>query len=176
MAQIAMIAMIAAVAQNGVIGAGGGLPWRIPSDMAYFRATTMGKPIVMGRKQFETVGRPLPGRTNIVVSRRPGYQPDGVLVINALDAALEHARAMAAADGLDEAMVIGGGEIYAQAISLAERLHISHIDLNPWGDVRFPEIDKNEWVVVEEPPVVPDPRDDASYRVSIYARRSALPR
>jgi len=167
------LAMIAAVAENGVIGAGGGIPWRIPSDMAFFKRTTMGKPIVMGRKQFETVGRPLPGRTNIVVSRQPGYQPERVIVINDLAAALDHARTIAAAEGADEAMVIGGGDIYAQAMGAAERLYITHVALRPEGDVVFPAIDPEAWRVTAELPTEPSPKDAAAYRVRVYERQAA---
>jgi dihydrofolate reductase len=166
------VAMIAGVAANGVIGRDGGIPWRIPSDMTFFKRTTMGKPIVMGRKQFESVGRPLPGRTNIVVTRQEGYQPDGVIVIASLDAAIDRARTIAEGSGVAEAMIIGGGEIYAQAMPAADRLYISHVELSPEGDVVFPAIDQNVWTVVEEPPVTPDPRDEAVYRIAIYARSS----
>jgi dihydrofolate reductase len=165
------VAMIAGVAENGVIGAGGKIPWRIPSDLAFFKRTTLGKPIVMGRKQYETVGRPLSGRTNLVVSRRPGYQPDGVIVINDLDAAIEHAIAIAEADGADEAMVIGGGEIYAQAMGRADRLYISHIALRRAGEVVFPAIDPAVWRVVDEPATEPSPKDEAAYRIALYERR-----
>lgn len=165
--------MIAGVGENGVIGSGGAIPWRIPSDMAYFRRCTMGKPIVMGRKQFESVGKPLPGRTNIVVSRQFGYQPDGVLVINDIGAAIEHARTIAAADGEDEIMIIGGGQIYAQAMAVAERLYISHVALAPPGDVVFPTIDADAWKVVEEITPAPSPKDEAIYRVRVYQRRGS---
>lgn len=165
------IAMIAAVADNGVIGSDQTIPWRIPSDFAYFKRTTMGKPMVMGRKQFETVGKPLPGRTNIVVTRRQDYHPEGVEVFDSIDGALARAREIAIADGVDEIMVIGGGEIYAQVMPRADRLYISHIDLAPEGDVRFPEIDVLEWAVIDVPEVAPDPRDAASYRVKVYERR-----
>jgi dihydrofolate reductase len=165
------VGMIAGVAENGVIGADGGIPWRIPSDMAFFKRTTIGKPIVMGRKQYESVGRPLPGRTNLVVSRRPGYQPDGVIIINDLDAAIDHAIAIAEADRADEAMVIGGGEIYAQAMGRADRLYISHVALRPAGDVVFPDIDPALWRLVGEPPVEPSPKDEAPYRIAVYERR-----
>lgn len=165
------IAMIAGVARNNVIGVDGGIPWKIPSDMAFFKQTTMGKPIVMGRKQYETVGRPLPGRTNIVVTRQLGYQPEGVLIFDSLEAALERARTIAAADKVSEVMVIGGGEIYAQAMPLAERLYISHVDLAPEGDVVFPPIDPEVWRVVDEPEVPPSERDAASFRVRVYERR-----
>ena len=167
----AKIAMIAGVAENGVIGNDQTIPWRVPSDMAFFKRTTMGKPIVMGRKQFETVGRPLPGRTNIVVTRQRGYQPEGVLVFHDIDAALEQAHNIAAADGVDEIMIIGGGELYAQLIDRADRLYITHIDLNPGGDVLFPPIAPEEWAVVDLPEVEPSPKDEASYRVKVYERR-----
>lgn len=166
-----IIAMIAGVARNNVIGADGGIPWKIPSDMAFFKRTTMGKPIVMGRKQYETVGKPLPGRTNIVVTRQPDYAPQGVIVANSLDAALEKAREIASADGVGEAMVIGGGDVYAQAMPLAGRLYISHVDLEPQGDVLFPPIDPAVWQVVEEPEVPMSDKDSAAFRVRVYERR-----
>lgn len=165
------IAMIAGVAENGVIGSDQTIPWRIPSDMAFFKRTTMGKPVVMGRKQYETVGKPLPGRTNIVVTRQAGYQPDGVLVVHDLASAIEQAKAIAAADGADEVMIIGGGEIYAQALPLADRLYISHVDLQPEGDVVFPAFAHEDWAVVDLPEVVPSERDEATYRVKVYDRR-----
>ncbi|MDB5615725.1 MAG: diacylglycerol kinase [Devosia sp.] len=165
------IAMIAGVAENGVIGSDQTIPWRVPSDMAFFKRTTMGKPLVMGRKQYETVGKPLPGRTNIVITRQRGYQPEGVLVFHSVDEALEKAREIALADGADEIMIIGGGELYAQLMPRAERLYISHIDLSPAGDVRFPMIKPEEWAVVDLPEVEPSPKDEATYRVKVYARR-----
>ena len=163
--------MIAGVAENGVIGSDQTIPWRVPSDMAFFKKTTMGKPIVMGRKQFETVGKPLPGRTNIVITRQRDYRPEGVLVFHDIDAALDRARAIAEADGVDEIMIIGGGELYAQLIGRAERLYITHIDLSPEGDVRFPAIAPEQWTVVDLPEVTPSPKDEATYRVNVYERR-----
>lgn len=165
------IALIAAVARNGVIGRDGDMPWYIPSDFAHFKRTTMGKPIVMGRKQFESVGKPLPGRTNIVVTRQKGYQPDGVLVFDDLGAALDHARTIARADGADEVMVVGGGEIYAQAMEAADRLYISHVELAPEGEVRFPPIDVEQWEKTEEWPVEANDRDGAAYSINVYQRR-----
>jgi dihydrofolate reductase len=165
------IAMIAGVAENGVIGSDQTIPWRVPSDMAFFKRMTMGKPIVMGRKQFETVGKPLPGRTNIVITRQRGYQPEGVLVFHDVETALEQARRIAQADGVDEIMIIGGGELYAQLMERADRLYITHIDLHPAGDVRFPAIAPEQWAVIDLPEVKPSPRDEASYRVKVYERR-----
>nr|WP_295886119.1 dihydrofolate reductase [uncultured Devosia sp.] len=167
------IAMIAGVAENGVIGSDQTIPWRVPSDMAFFKRTTMGKPVVMGRKQYETVGKPLPGRTNIVITRQEGYQPEGVLVFHSVDAALARAREIARADGVDEIMIIGGGQLYAQLIERADRLYITHIDLNPPGDVLFPAVRHEDWTVVDLPEVAPSPKDEATYRVKVYERRQA---
>ena len=167
------IAMIAAVAENNVIGSKQSIPWRIPSDMAFFRQTTMGKPIIMGRKQFETVGKPLKGRTNIVVTRQANFRPDGVLVFGEVAEAIAEAKVIATADGVGEIMIIGGGEIYRQMMRQADRLYLSHVDLSPEGDVFFPAIHPEEWTVVDVPEVVPSPQDEASYRVKVYVRRRA---
>jgi dihydrofolate reductase len=126
---------------------------------------------LLGRKQFETVGKPLPGRTNIVITRQQDYQPNGVLVFHDIETALAQARQIAEADGVDEIMIIGGGELYAQLMDRADRLYITHIDLSPAGDVRFPAIAPKQWTVVDLPEVAPSPRDEASYRVKVYERR-----
>jgi dihydrofolate reductase len=165
------ISMIAAVADNNVIGLSGGMPWRLPSDMAFFKATTMGKPIIMGRKQFETVGKPLPGRVNIVVTRQSGYQPDGVVVINDFTAAIEHAKAIAEADGVDEVMIIGGGEIYALGMDIADRLYITHVDASPDGDTWFPQIDPEAWKETGCPPVSAGEHDSAPIHAVVYERK-----
>ena len=164
------VSLIAAVARNNVIGRDGTIPWRIPSDLAFFKRTTLGKPIVMGRKQFQSVGRPLPKRTNIVISRESGFQPDGVIVISSLEAALEHAASIAGTDGGDEVMVIGGGEIYAQCMPLADRLYISHVDADVEGDVYFPVIDPGVWKPASAIEAQPSPDDQYSYRIEIYWR------
>jgi dihydrofolate reductase len=114
------ISLIAAVGANGVIGDGSGMPWRLSTDMKRFRALTMGKPVVVGRKTYETFGKPLAGRTNIVVTRQSDYRPQGALVAGSLDRALELAAEAAAAVGGDEVMVLGGGKIYAAAIEAAQ--------------------------------------------------------
>ena len=164
------IALIAAVARNNVIGADQSIPWRIPSDFAWFKATTMGKPMVMGRKQFETFPKPLPGRPHIVVTRQHNFAPEGVLVRHSLPEALAAARRLAEASEQDEIMIIGGGDIYAQAMPLADRLYISHVDLEPEGDVRFPPIDPAVWQVVAEPEMPRSERDDAAYSIRVYER------
>jgi dihydrofolate reductase len=167
------VALIAAVAENNIIGSDTEIPWRIPSDFAWFKRTTLGKPIIMGRKQFEIFGKPLPGRANIVVTRQADYAPEGALVVHDLDAALEKAKAIALADGQSEVMVIGGGDIYAQYIGAADRLYITHVALSPAGNVHFPQIDDAVWEVVEEPVVEPSPKDEASYHIKVYERRGS---
>ena len=165
------ITLIAAIGGNHVIGDHGRIPWRLPSDFAFFKRMTLGKPLIMGRKTFESIGKPLPGRTNIVVSRKPGYQPDGVIVISSLDAALLHAEAIASADQADEVIVAGGGEIYRAALPRADRLVITHVALAPEGDARLAQIDPALWHVVEEPAVPRTERDSADFCVKIYHRR-----
>lgn len=162
--------LIAAVARNNVIGADQGIPWHIPSDFAWFKQTTMGKPMVMGRKQFETFPKPLPGRPHIVVTRQSDYSPDGVTVCHSLAEAVQVARDMAEKAGIDEIMVIGGGDIYSQAIRDADRLYISHVDLEPDGEVHFPAIDPAIWEIVAEPDLPRSERDSATYTPRIYER------
>ena len=169
------VALIAAVANNGVIGKGNHLPWHLPADFAHFKRVTMGKPMIMGRKTFESIGRPLPGRTNIVVSRQEGYQPDGVLVISSLEAALEHAQEIAKADRANEVMVGGGAEIYREAMPHADRMYITQVELEPDGDAYFPAIDFEQWKPGGEINVTPHPSDTASFRVRVY-RRNPLAR
>jgi dihydrofolate reductase len=165
------VALIAAVGKNGVIGAGDTIPWQLPSDFAFFKRTTLGKPLIMGRKTFETIGKPLPGRTNIIVTRQKGYQPDGVLVFDSLAAALEHAQAIAEIDRASEVMIGGGGQIYREALPSADRLYITHVDAEPMGDTTFPAIDPDRWTVVQEPDVPANSRDSTTFRVKVYKRR-----
>jgi dihydrofolate reductase len=167
----AAIALIAAVAQNGVIGSGGEIPWRLPSDFAFFKRITLGKPVIMGRKTFESIGRPLPGRTNLVVTTRPGYQPEGVEVVPSLEAALDRAAEIATRDGAEELMVIGGGEVYRAVIGRADRLYITHVAVSPEGDARFPEIDPGVWQVDRTLDIARTDKDSAAFAVKFYTRR-----
>jgi dihydrofolate reductase len=165
------VAIIAAVAANGVIGDRETIPWRLPSDFAHFKRMTTGKPLIMGRKTFESIGRPLPGRTNIVVSRQEGYQPNGVIVISSLEAALDHAQSIAAADRANEVMIAGGAEIYAQTLPMADRLYITHVGLNPAGDAYFPRVDQEDWMDAGTISVPANPNDSAPFRIRVYRRR-----
>lgn len=133
------ISLIVARARNGVIGRDGGLPWKIPGELAHFKRTTMGHPIVMGRKTWESLGRPLPGRRNIVVTRNARYVAPGAEVVTSLPAAL------ALCAGADEVFVIGGAELYAQALPLARRAIVTEIDADYDGDAHFPALDPAQW-------------------------------
>ena len=136
------ITLIAAVARNGVIGAGNALPWRLPEDLKRFKALTLGHPIIMGRKTWDSLGRPLPGRANIVVSRSADFDARGATRVGSFDAALE---AAAAAAGSEEVFVIGGADFFRLAMPLAQRLQITEIDRDFAGDVHFPVVDRTVW-------------------------------
>lgn len=145
----ARIALIVAMADNRVIGRGGTLPWRIPADLKYFKAKTMGKPIVMGRRTFESIGRPLPGRANIVVTRGGGDYPEGVDVAPDAAAALAIAGRRATEAGADEIMVIGGAALYEALLPRADRIYLTEIHEAVAGDTIFPDFDRAAWREVE---------------------------
>ena len=136
------VTLVAAVARNGVIGVDGGLPWHLPDDLRRFRELTTGHVLVMGRRTFETIGRPLPDRTTIVVTRTPGWSAGGgsVLVAGDVPDALAVAREID-----DEVFVVGGAQVYADALPLADRLELTHVEAEPMGDTRFPDVDWSEW-------------------------------
>ncbi|MGD9636913.1 MAG: dihydrofolate reductase [Pirellulales bacterium] len=139
------ISLIAAMAENGVIGRGGQLPWRLKADLARFKQLTLGHTLIMGRKTWESIGRPLAGRRMIVVTRQSGYSAQGAEVTNSLEAALEGARSA----GEEEAFVIGGAEIYRQALPLADRLYMTLVLAEVEGDTKFPEIDWDLWARID---------------------------
>jgi dihydrofolate reductase len=137
-----IVSLIAALSRNRVIGNDGGLPWHLPEDLRYFARTTRGKPVIMGRRTYESVGRPLPGRLNIVISRRPDLQIEGARVVGDPEAALE------AAAPAEEVMICGGAAIYAAFLPRADRLYLTLVDTEIEGDTFFPEIDDGEWVTL----------------------------
>ncbi len=160
------IALIAALASNRVIGIDNQLPWHLPEDLKYFRAQTWGKPIIMGRKTFDSLGRPLPGRTNIVVSHQPALQLPGAVVVTSPQQALEVARQQAELDAVDEVMVIGGEMLYREMLDLADRLYLTRVELSPQGDAWFPQIPEGDWSLVEQRDVPAGPDYPAhSYQV-----------
>ncbi|WP_065757985.1 dihydrofolate reductase [Pseudomonas defluvii] len=141
------LSLIAALAENRVIGIDNRMPWHLPGDFKYFKATTLGKPIIMGRKTWDSLGRPLPGRLNLVVSRQPGLTLEGAEVFDSLEAAIARADAWAREQGVDELMLIGGAQLYTQALAggLADRLYLTRVELSPEGDAWFPEFDAAHW-------------------------------
>lgn len=160
-----MLSLIAAVAENGVIGAKGGLPWRLPDEMAHFKRTTLGKPVVMGRRTFESLGRALPGRRNIVLSRARDFAAPGAERARDLD----HALALAA--DAPEVVVIGGAALYAESLPRAQRIYLTRVHARPEGDAFFPELDPDEWresLVLEHPA---DPRHAFAFSIWLLERK-----
>jgi len=156
------VTLIAAVARNGVIGADGGIPWRLPEDFAHFKATTLGHTLVMGRATYESIGRPLPGRATIVLTRDPDWSADGVRIAASLEDALELAEG--------DVYVAGGAAVYAAALPYADVQLLTEVDLEPDGDTFYPAFDESEWPVTERQPQdgfeivrrVRNPRTDAA--------------
>jgi dihydrofolate reductase len=165
------IVLIAAVADNGVIGADNAIPWRLKTDLQRFKALTTGKPVVMGRKTFLSLRRPLPGRTNIVMTRDAGFHASGAVVTTSLDQALVVAKGDALRRFVTEIAVIGGAEIYAQWIGRAARLEITEVHAKPAGDARFAPIDKTVWEEVARAENPPGPDDSAAFSYVTYIRR-----
>lgn len=139
------LCLIAALAQNRVIGRDNQLPWHLPADLKHFKAKTLGKPIIMGRKTWDSLGRPLPGRLNLVVSRQAGLQLEGAEVLASLEAAIVRAEQWAREQGVDELMLIGGAQLYEQGLALAERLYLTRVALQPEGDAWFPAFAEDAW-------------------------------
>lgn len=137
------LSVIAAVADNGVIGIGNRLPWHLPADLRHFKRLTLGKPIIMGRKTWESLPGLLPHRTHVIVTRNPDYRAEGGFVVHSLEEALDRF------GDVDELMVIGGANLYAQALPLASRLYLTEVHAEPAGDTRFPSFDRSEWQAVE---------------------------
>ncbi|MGB8398590.1 MAG: dihydrofolate reductase [Bradyrhizobium sp.] len=164
--------LIAAVAENGVIGSGGAMPWRLKSDMQRLRALTVGRPVVMGRKTFASIGRPLPGRTNIVVTRDRLFRAAGVVVTNSLADACAIAKGDARRRFTTEIAIIGGAEIYAHWMGCADRLEITEVHARPAGDTRFPAIDTRDWEEVARVRNPAGPDDSADFSYVTYRRRN----
>jgi len=164
------IVLVAAHARNRVIGRDGDMPWRLPSDLKHFKAVTLGTPVIMGRKTYLSIGRPLPGRANIVISRS-GFSAEGVETVDSLDAALDLARNHARATGATQISVIGGGQIYALAIDLADELLLTEVEADIEGDTVFPEIDSTQWQRVSLSDPVSTEKDSHSVRFAVWSRQ-----
>ncbi len=161
------ISMIAAMAHDRVIGKDNQMPWHLPADLAHFKRVTLGKPVLMGRKTFESIGRPLPGRRNLVISRNPGYQAEGIEVVGSVEAA----RALLASSAVEELMVIGGGHLYAEMLPSADCLYLTRIDLAVEGDTRFPAFDDGQWQRVDCESHSADEKNPHPYSFETWQRR-----
>ncbi|MFT6919261.1 MAG: dihydrofolate reductase [Cognaticolwellia sp.] len=159
-----ILSMIVAHANNRIIGKNNDMPWHLPADLAYFKKTTLGKPIIMGRKTYQSIGRPLPGRKNIVISRDNNFQAQGVEVVNSVDAAL------ALVVDSAEVMVIGGGAIYQHCLAAAQRLYITHINADIDGDTHFPEYDLTVWKKVVSDIRPSDEKNPYQLDFSVYEK------
>ena len=163
-----MISVIAAVSDNGVIGADGALPWRLSDDLRNFKAVTMGKPIVMGRKTWDSLGRALPGRQNIVITRQPGFEADGCDVVP------YPAKALTVADGTDEIMIIGGGQIYAMFLRRADRIYLTRVHTEIEGDAFFPGLDEKQWQRVSAERHEADDANEHAFTFEVWDRQDHL--
>ncbi len=159
------VSVIAALASNGVIGIENRLPWRLPEDLAHFKTLTLGHPILMGRKTFESLGRPLPGRTNVVITRNPDYCTEGCLTADSIPAAL------ALCGDADEVFFIGGADLYAQAIPLADRLYLTEVDVEATGDAWFPDYDRGAFREVSRESHIGAKGDALRFDFVVYERR-----
>jgi dihydrofolate reductase len=165
------ISIIVAAADNGVIGSGGTLPWRLSSDLKRFRLLTMGKPVVMGRKTFQSLPKALDGRVNIVVTRDANFSAAGASTVPSLTAALALARTEAVRLGVEEIMVIGGGEIYAEALPLAGRVYLTRVHTTIGGDTHFPVLPPAEWRIVRQEELPRGEKDDYAATLMVHERR-----
>lgn len=165
--------IFAAVSRNGIIGRDGDMPWRLSSDLKRFKAMTLGKPVVMGRKTYDSIGRPLPGRQTVVISRHAAIDHPDVCMAGSLAEAIAAAEALARQKGEDEICIIGGGQIYAQAIGIADRMCITHVEADIEGDTSFPAIDPATWQGQEAVEVPAGEKDSHATRFVVYDRRPA---
>ncbi|MBK5273023.1 MAG: dihydrofolate reductase [Bacteroidia bacterium] len=162
-----IISLVVAAATNNAIGKGGSLPWSLPNDMKYFKNVTWGMPVIMGRKTFEELDKPLSGRKNIVITRREKWKPEGVVVVSNFEDALFVAKATDA----NEVMVIGGGEIYRMAFEKARRIYLTRVKAEPEGDTFFPDLDSKEWQLVKHQDHVADKKNVYDYSFQVWERK-----
>lgn len=165
------ISMIVAMSENRVIGQNGSMPWHLSADLKYFKRVTLGAPVIMGRKTFDSIGRVLPGRANIIVTRDKEYTGDGIDVVHSLDAGLLRATEIAKGDGGDEVFVIGGAQIYEQALAQAERLYVTEIHQVCDGDALFPEIEESDWLEMSRDLHQPEMDGGPTFSFVVWERR-----
>ena len=161
-----IVSAIVATAQNGVIGKNNDIPWYLPADLKYFKRTTLHHHIIMGRKSFQSIGRPLPKRTNVVITRDPFFVASNCLVARSIEEALS----MAQDNGETEAFIIGGGQIYAQSMPYWDKLYLTEVDLKVEGDVFFPQIAVEEWQLISSEPHQADEKNEHNYTFKVFER------
>ncbi len=166
------ISLIVAMSQNRVIGRQNQMPWHLPDELKYFKRVTMGKPVLMGRNTFESIGKPLPGRPNIVITRNPDYEADGISVVTSVEDALDLAESLTEHDANMEAMVIGGAQIFAATLPLADRLYLTEVHAVIDGDVFFPEFQRERWRIVARDEHAADEKNPYAYSVLVLERRT----
>jgi dihydrofolate reductase len=159
--------LVVARARNGVIGRNNQLPWKLPADLAYFKRVTLGHPVIMGRRTWKSIGKPLPGRHNIVVTRNAGYRAEGASVVGSLDEAFR------AAGDVEEACVIGGTSLFAESLPIADRIHLTEVDADVPGDTFFPPFDRSQWHEREVARQGRDERHEYPFRILVLERRRA---
>lgn len=167
------LSLVVAVAENGVIGRDNGLPWRLPGDLKRFKSITMGKPIIMGRKTFDSIGRPLPGRTNIVLTRDRTFSDAGVRPAYDLAEAIKIAEACSDTQGASEIMIIGGAGIYELALAAASRIYLTEVHMEAAGDTYFPDLDRGDWTEKSREAGSVEPGDSCDYSFVVLDRKSA---
>ena len=165
------IVIVVAAAENNVIGSDGDMPWQLSTDLKRFKALTLGKPMIMGRKTFEAIGKPLPGRTSIVVTRDKDWQSPGVVPASSIETALEVAREIAVASDVEEIAVVGGGEIYRQALDFAQIVYLTRVHAQPLGDTLFPVLEASVWEEMYREDVPAGERDSAATTYLVYQRK-----
>ncbi|MBX3533550.1 MAG: dihydrofolate reductase [Xanthobacteraceae bacterium] len=165
------LVLVVAVAENGVIGRDQQLPWRIPGDMKHFKAVTMGKPMVMGRKNYDSIGRPLPGRTSIVLTRNTNWRAEGVLVAHSLDEALKLANEDARKTGAKEIAVIGGTALFEETLPIAAKIELTEVHAKPEGDVYFPKYDRSAFRETRREGPMQSEKDDHAFSVVTLERK-----
>ena len=164
-----IISFIVAASTNNVIGKNNQLPWSLPNDMKFFKNTTWAMPVLMGRKSFESLGKPLPGRLNVVITRQNDWKPEGALVVHSVEDAIK----VAAAADYNEAFIIGGGEIFKEAMPVADKIYLTRVDVKLEGDAFFPEMNPKEWLMVSEQSFPSDEKHAYAYHFQLWERNKA---
>ena len=165
------LSLIVAKSRNGVIGKDGGLPWHLSSDLQFFKQTTLGKPVLMGRITYESIGRPLPGRPNLVLTRSQSFRPKGVEVFSDTREMIGRGYELAGLNGQEEIMLIGGAQLYASCFKYVSKMYVTEVDAMIDGDAHFPAILAPDWKILSETPYPQGPKDDFPFCVKVYERR-----